>query len=199
MTAKTLDVSRETHDRLSAYVDLLLDENQRQNLISKSTIADVWRRHIEDSAQLVDIYPNASSRWVDIGSGAGLPGIVIAILTNAPVTLIEPRRLRSVFLSRVVKDLHLENATVVPGKAEGATGKFDVITARAVAKIGDIFGITQHLAHKRTTYLLMKGRSAQSELAALSSTWQGRFALVPSRTDPDASIVVATEVKRGRA
>jgi 16S rRNA (guanine527-N7)-methyltransferase len=199
MMATAFDVPRETRERLNDYVALLLEESERQNLIAKSTVADVWSRHIEDCGQLSALAPDYSKSWADIGSGAGLPGIVIAILTGAPITLIEPRRLRSDFLARVVDTLGLTNATVVPGRAEAAVGKFDLITARAVAKTGDIFGITEHLAHKRTTYLLMKGRSAQSELDALGSAWQGRFSLVPSRTDPDASIIVASEVRRGQA
>lgn len=193
-------VSRETNKKLDEYVSLLIAENDRQNLVSRGTVGEVWQRHIADSAQLVDLVPEPGSRcWADIGSGAGLPGMVVAIVTGAPVTLIEPRRLRAQFLSDAARQLELANVLVVQAKAQAATGRFDVITARAVTKAGEIFGISRHLAHKDTIYLLMKGRSAQSELDEVRKAWQGRFELVPSRTDGEAGIIVASQVSaRGR-
>lgn len=191
-------VSRETRKKLEAYVDLLRNGNEEQNLVSRGTIDAVWDRHIRDSAQLVTLAA-PGARWADIGSGAGLPGLVTAILTGAPTTLIEPRRLRAEFLSRAARQLELPNVTVVQAKAQTAKGQFDVITARAVAKAGEILGITRHLAHRGTTYLLMKGRSAQSELDALRQAWHGEFALEPSLTDVEAGIIVASNVSpRGR-
>ena len=191
-------VSRETDLLLQRYVALLLEENGRQNLIGRTTEASIWERHIADSAQLVALVPSGA-RWADIGSGAGLPGMVVAILTADPVTLIEPRRLRAEFLGAVADRLGLTNVTVVPAKAQAATGKFDVITARAVGKIGELLGITAHLAHKDTTYLLMKGRNAAAELEQARAAWHGRFERIASRTDPDAAIVVARGIApRGR-
>lgn len=189
------DVSRETRAKLDAYVRMLLAENERQNLVSRGTVDDVWKRHIVDSAQLAALIPDAEAQhWADLGSGAGLPGVVLAILTNAPTTLIEPRRLRAEFLERVAAELPLPAVSVVQAKAQSASGQFDVITARAVAKAGEILGISRHLAHKGTTYLLMKGRTAQSELDALRHAWHGKFVLVPSITDPEAGIIVASNV-----
>jgi 16S rRNA (guanine527-N7)-methyltransferase len=193
-----LAVPRETDELLNRYVALLLDENQRQNLIGKATEQAVWERHIADSAQLVDLVPKGS-RWADIGSGAGLPGMVVAILSGDPVTLIEPRRLRAQFLSATAAALGLANVTVVAAKAQAARGEFDVISARAVGKIEDLLGISCHLAHKDTTYLLMKGRSAAAELEQARQAWHGRFERVTSRTDPEAAIIVARGVSpRGR-
>lgn len=189
------NVSRETRAKLHLYAQLLIAENERQNLVSRGTVDQLWDRHIHDSAQLVDLAPQARQRgWVDIGSGAGLPGLVTAILTGAATTLIEPRRLRAEFLDRAVRELDLPYVTVIQAKVQVATGRFDVITARAVAKAGEILGISRHLAHKETTYLLMKGRTAQSELDALRQSWQGKFELVPSITDLDAGIIVASNV-----
>ena len=191
-------VPRETGPLLERYVALLLEENGRQNLIGKATEAAVWDRHVDDSAQLVDLAPRGS-RWADIGSGAGLPGMVIAILTGDPVTLIEPRRLRAEFLAATAASLGLGNVTVMPCRAQAARGTFDVITARAVGKIGELLGITAHLAHKDTTYLLMKGRSADAELEQARAAWHGRFERIASRTDPEAAIIVARGVSpRGR-
>lgn len=188
-------VSRETIERLKKYVALLIEESEGQNLISKSTIPAIWTRHILDSAQLVSLAPEHAN-WADLGSGAGLPGMVLAIITDAPMTLIEPRRLRVQFLERVKSVLSLDNLTIAHCKAQNAEGCFDVITARAVAPSAELITMSRHLAHPGTKYLLMKGRSAQSELEAVRAAWQGRFALVPSRTDADAAIMVAEQVRR---
>ena len=114
-------VSRETLEKLEAYVASLTRETARQNLISASTLDRVWERHILDSAQLVRFEPKAGASWVDIGSGAGLPGIVIACLVDGRVTLAEPRRLRAEFLHTIVDSLEL-NATVHCAKVERIAG-----------------------------------------------------------------------------
>lgn len=191
------DVSRETFERLQRFVDLLLEENERQNLISRSTVDEVWERHIVDSAQLVGFAPTSQSSWLDIGSGAGLPGLVIAILTHGPVTLVEPRKLRADFLHQVVAALGLERRVTVHGsKVERISGAFDVITARAVASLDNMLRISRHLSTDKTLWLFPKGKSAQRELDEARQTWQGEFRLVPSRTNAESSIVVAEHVQR---
>ena len=190
-------VPRETSEKLRHFAALLINENQRQNLVAKSTIDDLWRRHIDDAAQLV-LYDARSATWLDIGSGAGLPGIVIAILTGNPMILVEPRRLRAEFLQRVVDDLALDS-TVIQAKVETLQRPpVDVITARAVASVDRLFAMAHHLSHKGTVWALPKGRSAHLELEEAKKTWQGEFRLEPSRTDPDAHIVIASKVRRIR-
>ena len=189
------DVSRETSARLERFVDLLRIEAGAQNLVAASTLASVWDRHIADSAQLVAL-AEPGSRWIDIGSGAGLPGLVVAILTADPVTLVEPRALRADFLRRAAAALGLDRVTTIAAKAQAITGSFDIITARAVAPAGALLTMTSHLAHARTRYLLMKGRSAKKELDDVRAAWQGDFRLVASRTDAEASIIVAERLRR---
>jgi 16S rRNA (guanine527-N7)-methyltransferase len=188
------DVSRETLDKLEAYAGLLRDENQRQNLISASTLDQLWERHILDSAQLVRFEPHAGASWVDIGSGAGLPGIVIACLVRGSVTLVEPRRLRADFLHRVSESLQL-NTIVALGKADRAGGKYDVIAARAVANLSQLLEISAHLSTRKTTWVLPKGRTAEQELAEAQQAWQGVFHVERSVTDPDSRTVVVTGVR----
>ena len=190
-------VSRETLEKLDAHSALLKEESERQNLVSASTLDQLWERHILDSAQLVRFEPHPQSSWVDIGSGAGLPGIVIACLVDGPVTLIEPRRLRAEFLHKVCESLRL-NAEVIGGKAEGIEGKYDVITARAVASLTQLLKISAHLSTRKTVWALPKGRSAERELVEARRTWQGAFHVEQSVTDADSKIVVATEVRAGR-
>ena len=189
------DVPRETFDRLEQFAALLLAENQRQNLISRATEIDLWSRHFADAAQLIP-FAKPGETWVDIGSGAGLPGLVIAILTGGAMTLVEPRRLRAEFLAATVDKLGLKQVTVLHSKAEAVGGKYDVITARAVASVGRLLEITAHLSHSGTHWVLPKGRSVQLELDEARKSWQGVFRLEPSRTDPEAQIVIATKVRR---
>ncbi len=187
-------VSRETLARLQRYVELLKAEGARQNLVSRSTLDDVWQRHIVDSAQLVRFEPGPKAAWVDIGSGAGLPGVVIACLVDGPVTLIEPRRLRAEFLASVVADLSLR-AEVVQAKAERVEGRFDVITGRAVTSLSDFLRLSGHLSTRKTVWALPRGRNAHSELAEARHAWQGVFHVEQSVTDADSWIVVGTGVR----
>jgi 16S rRNA (guanine527-N7)-methyltransferase len=187
-------VSRETFEKLERYVALLREENVRQNLVSAATLDQAWDRHILDSAQLVRFAPRSAANWVDVGSGAGLPGIVVACLVDVPVTLVEPRRLRAEFLHKVCESLDL-SATVICAKAERVEGSFDVITARAVASLTRTLKISSHLSTGKTTWALPKGRSAPAELAEARQSWQGDFQLEPSVTDAESFIVVATGVR----
>ena len=191
------DVSRETFEKLDAYADLLREESKRQNLVSASTLDHVWDRHIADSAQLVRYEPRPGASWIDIGSGAGLPGIVIACFVDGPVTLVEPRRLRAEFLHKLSESLDLR-ASVLCAKAERVEGKFDVITARAVARLSKLLEISAHLSTRKTVWALPKGRSAQAELAEAEHTWQGSFRVEPSVTDEQSFVVVGTEVRAKR-
>lgn len=190
------DVSRETVEKLNTYRRMVEDESTNQNLVSKATLDNFWSRHILDSAQLLRFAP-LSATWVDIGSGAGLPGIVIACLTGDPILLIEPRRLRAEFLARVADRLALA-AVVHLGKAESASGRFDVITARAVAPLSKLLEISQHLSTGNSLFLFPKGKSAESELAVARGAWQGSFHVKRSMTDPNSFIVFARDVRRRR-
>ena len=191
------DVSRETLEKLEAYAALLIEESRRQNLVSASTLDNLWERHILDSAQLVRYEPYSGASWADIGSGAGLPGIVVACLVSGPVTLIEPRRLRAEFLHKACESLGL-NVDVIATKAERAQGEYDVITARAVANLAQLLEISAHLSTRKTIWALPKGRSAERELAEAQRTWQGAFHVEQSVTDAESFIVVATGVRAKR-
>lgn len=189
------DVSRETFDKLAVFVDLLMAEAERQNLIAPSTLESVWERHILDSAQLVRFEPFPGAIWVDIGSGAGLPGLVIALLTQGPMTLIEPRRLRAEFLGEAAKTLGLsKRVTIHCAKVERVERRFDVITARAVAALDRLLAIASHLSNNGTVWVLPKGKNAQSELAQARRNWQCDALVEQSRTDPESQILVLTRV-----
>lgn len=185
------DVSRETFDLLERYVDHLRTTASEQNLVSAASLEHVWDRHILDSAQLVRFEPRPGASWADIGSGAGLPGLVIAALVDAPVTLIEPRRLRADFLTATAAELGLATrVTVLQSKVERVSGSFDVITGRAVAALDRFLSLSHHLSTRNSVWVLPKGRSAESELAEARRSWQYDARIVPSCTDPDSRIVV---------
>jgi 16S rRNA (guanine527-N7)-methyltransferase len=187
------DVSRETASRLALFKRLVLAENEHQNLISQASAAEFDARHLQDGIQLAELGKKGS--WCDVGSGAGLPGIIIAIMTKAPMTLIEPRKLRADFLRRAVAELGI-HAEVVELKAERVPAHFDNITARAVAELSKLLAITEHLAQRGTRWILPKGRSAKKELEAAQQSWQGSFTLIPSLTSDEAMILVAEGVRR---
>ncbi len=194
------DVSRETSERLQRFVALLTEENQHQNLIASSTINELWERHIVDGAQLLSL-AEPGGHWLDIGSGAGLPGLVLAIVSPDPITLVEPRRLRVDFLEKVKRDLSLDHVTIAGSSIDKVIGRYDIITARAVASLDRLFEMAAPLSHPEASHaatkcLFPKGRKAKQELDDARRTWHGVFRLVPSCTSPEAAIIVAESVVR---
>ncbi len=187
------DVSRET--LLERYVALLIAATREQNLISALSVDAIWDRHIVDSAQLVPLAPERGT-WLDVGSGAGLPGIVVAILRDAPTVLIEPRRRRVEFLHQCVAALGLKHVSVVCAKVEATRGQASVISARAVATPSALFKAAGHWAETETTWILPRGRSGYAELAETRKAWQGEFHVEQSLTSPESLIIVARKVRR---
>ncbi len=189
------DVPRGTIKRLEQLVALVRDEAETHNLIAPSTMSAIWARHIVDSLQLLALAP--PGRWLDVGTGAGFPGLAVAAASDRRMTLAEPRALRAAFLARSVATLGLAaRVTVHAGRAESLSGSpFAVVSARAVASLPRLFAAAAAVADRTTTWLLPKGRGALAELAEARGAWQGDFALVPSITDPAAAIVVARAVR----
>ena len=190
-----LGVSRETHDRLDQFVAMLREENARQNLVSAASLDQVYVRHIVDSVQLWRLAPDAKS-LLDLGSGAGLPGLILAILSDAPVTLVESRRLRAAWLQRAAETLRLGNVKVEASRLELVKSfPAAVITARAFAPLPMLFALAHRFSTEETLWILPKGRSAAEELASVAATWHGQFHMEPSVTDPDSAIILARHVK----
>ena len=182
---------------LEALAGEIVDENQRQNLISRSTEAGIWNRHIVDSAQLVCLARRPNGAWLDIGSGAGFPGLVIAALTNAHVLLVEPRKRRAEFLQRMIDRYFDQRVAVAGSRVEVAEMSQSTtnITARAFASIEEIFAVSQRFSAADTMWLLPRGKNAHAELEKASRAWHGVFHVEPSVTDPAAGIVVASGIR----
>lgn len=181
--------------RLEQYVALLTDEGQRQNLIAPSTSSQIWTRHLLDSAQLAPLAP-AQGSWLDIGSGAGLPGLIVAVLRQEETILVEPRRQRAAFLERCVSALGLRHVRVEPVKVQQLRLPSLVISARAVASVENLLQAAAACATTQTRWLLPRGRSAASEVDALRRCWKGMFHMKQSLTDPTSSILVCDGIEQ---
>ena len=167
--AELLDVSRETINQFQEYLVLLERWQPRINLVSKSTLAHAWQRHILDSAQLVAFYPLNTKHILDVGSGAGFPGLVLAIMGGVQVDLVESDQRKAVFLSTVIRLLGLP-AKVHNQRIETMPNMFpDVITARAVAPVPKLLKILKNNINKDTVCLFLKGSSVQDELTNLQT------------------------------
>jgi 16S rRNA (guanine527-N7)-methyltransferase len=201
-------VSRETLERLDRFVGLLLTWQRTTNLIAPSTVLHLWTRHVADSLQLVDMAPDAQV-WVDIGAGAGFPGLVIACAiagrSGARVHLIESNKKKAAFL-REAQRLTAVPASVHDMRIEEFAASFegpaDVVTARAVAPLKSLLDKCFPLLGKSGAMgLFPKGQNAELELrdvreSPLMGAWTMNATLVPSRTDPAGRIVVIRDVER---
>lgn len=181
--------------RLDAYAAVLTDWNGRMNLVSPASLADLWNRHLFDSAQLVPLIPNGTRRIVDLGSGAGFPGLVIAAMRPAGVgsetVLIESIEKKCAFLRAAAEAMGLADLVrVIRGRAEEVKGlQADLVTARAVAPLETLLSYATHFADKRTAMLFPKGRTAADELTAARRSWTLEGKMIPSRSDSEASII----------
>lgn len=190
--AAQFDVSRETLERLDIYVTLLTEWQSRMNLISAATLPQVWRRHLADSAQLVRL---SVAPWIDLGAGAGLPGLVIALLGGGPVTLVEATAKKVEFLRAVIDETGVD-ATVIHARIESLPAlPMATITARACAPLFQLFEWGQRFVGPATTWVLPKGARVADEIAVARRNFVFEAELVPSLTDPAARIVVATRVR----
>jgi 16S rRNA (guanine527-N7)-methyltransferase len=179
-------------DRLERLVALLSEENERQNLVAAASLAQVWQRHIADSAQLLVHVPReTSSPWLDLGTGAGFPGLVVAALRpECEVLMVESRVRRAEWLERARIALGLERARVLGMKLEAVPDrKVCVISARAFAPLPRLLALSARFSTADTLWLLPKGRSAQQELDA-ESRFRHMFHVEQSLTDPQAGIIV---------
>lgn len=191
-------------DKLRQFVSLVLEEADRQNLISTASRDHIWARHIVDSAQLMDLAVRNEATndrfWIDLGAGAGFPGLVIACLREAPIQLIEMRPLRVAFLKRCAKELCLGHVEVISNKVERTQNPSpaQIISARAYAPFERLLATAHHLADEKTVWLLPKGRSGEKELENIQSDWQAVFHVKHSITDPESVIVTIRDLQKIR-
>ena len=182
--------------QLEQLVDLLREENTRQNLVSRSSLDNVWSRHIADSAQILDYVSRETGDWMDLGAGAGFPGLVLSIMRPAATLhLVESRKRRVEWLEAVADALGLKNCTIHGSRLELLEPfPASVITARAFAPLQKLLNLSAAFSTARTEWVLPKGRSAAQELQELPKRQRQMFHVEQSATDTEAAILVG----RGR-
>jgi len=196
------------NDKLSLYVELLLKWQEKINLISTNSKTEIWQRHIEDSLQLQKFVPPQTKAIIDLGSGAGLPGIVLAVATGIKTYLIESDRRKSIFLQEVVRqlwlDAHIINERIEKAKLDIGQGEV-IITARGLADLDKIFAIINSLLvnnnlenRNGTMYkiLLLKGKNVSRETLEAEKRWEFNAIYQKSETDTESSIVIIDKFKR---
>jgi 16S rRNA (guanine527-N7)-methyltransferase len=190
-----VDVSRETMDRLAQYESLLLKWQKSINLVSAGTLPELWRRHMLDSAQLAGLAPEGALRWVDLGSGGGFPGLVIAILLaerpGFEMHLVESDQRKCIFMREVARvtgvPATIYNMRIEAFADKGAT--FDVVSARALAPLDRLLGWAAPLFGPETIGLLLKGKGVEDELTLARKSWIFKADLHPSQSDPAGSVL----------
>lgn len=191
-------VSRETLARLSTYAALLEKWQKAINLVAGKTLPELWERHFLDSAQLLALAPPSTKRWLDLGSGGGFPGLVIAAMGMESVHLVESDQRKGAFLREAARAMgvsavvHTKRIEAVDPAALHAAlgGAPEVISARALAPLEELLPLAHRLAGPEAIYLLPKGRQAQDELTAARRYWTiAQLEMLPSQTDPAANIL----------
>jgi 16S rRNA (guanine527-N7)-methyltransferase len=189
-------VSRETRETLAQFAALLLRWNRTVNLIARGDEPDLWARHIADSLQLVPLIPPGAGRAVDLGSGAGFPGLVLAIVTRLPFDLVESDQRKAAFLREAVWATGAP-VTVHAARAESVTlPPAPLVTARALAPLPRLLALAKPLLAADGVCLFLKGSSAASELTAAATEWHMQVTRVPSQTAPDACILRISDIAR---
>lgn len=190
------NVSRETFLALGIYQEELLKWQKAINLISNTTLKDIEERHFLDSAQLLNFIPSSSQTIVDVGSGAGFPGLVLSLLQACPVILIESDHRKASFLNQVILKTH-SSAKVICDRVEASSHlKADVITARGFAPLCRLLELTVPLITAKTTFLLLKGKNHLEEIEEAQKDWQFKITIHPSITDCQGRILEVKEVSK---
>lgn len=200
--AEATGVSRETLDRLKKYDAALLEWSARHNLVAKSTIEDRWRRHFLDSAQVYRYLPGEARTLVDLGSGAGFPGLVLAAMgadRGLSVSLIESTGKKAAFLSSAAAEMGLKNVSVIPQRIESTTiSAPDVITARALARLDKLLAYAHEIAGETTLCLFLKGQDVEDELTETAKSWHMKAVRHPSITSAGSTLLAVSDIRPKR-
>src|SRR3954469_15332682 len=189
-------VSRETRERLNTYAELLRKWQRSINLVGPKTLDDLWNRHFTDSAQLLPLIPPTARILVDFGSGAGFPGLVLAILGVGQAHLIESDQRKATFLREVARATGTPVTVHAKRIEQVAPFPADVVSARALAPLSDLLGFAAPFLHPDSLCLFPKGQMAEDELTAASMTWNINVDRIQSVTDPSATILRLSQVPR---
>ncbi len=191
-----VDVPRETEVRLRGFVALLLRWNARINLVSERDEAAIWQRHVLDSLQLASLVPATEGPLVDLGSGPGFPGLMLALTTGRETHLVESDRRKSAFLIEAARVLGLTRVKIHPTRIEAATlPQASILTARALAPLSALLPHAHRILAPGGTAIFPKGRTVSQELTDAAGAWIMRTEQFPSRTAPDSTILRLSEIR----
>ena len=194
--AEIVLVSRETLARLEAYAALLIRWSARINLVGRNTLVDLWRRHILDSAQLLSLFPTNAESVIDLGSGAGLPGLVLAILGARGVELVEADSRKAAFLREAARITEVD-VTIRPCRIQAVPPHpVDVVTARACAPLDRLLGLAEPFLGEKSECLFLKGARVEDELTLARKHWTMAVRLCQSRSDPWGVVLRLQQVAR---
>ncbi|HWE74163.1 MAG TPA: 16S rRNA (guanine(527)-N(7))-methyltransferase RsmG [Stellaceae bacterium] len=194
--ARVSGVSRETLDKLTSYVELLSQWNRRINLVSANTLGDVWRRHVLDCAQLAKHLPRQTRVAVDLGAGAGLPGLILAAMGVPEMHLVESDLRKSAFLREAARIMDVA-VTLHPERIEKvAAFPADAVVARACASLDQLIDYSEKFVSPKTVFLFLKGETAGAELAAARAAWSLTAETIPSLSDPSGVILKLSAISR---
>lgn len=194
--ARQANVSRETLARLERYAELLEKWNRRINLVGRGTVEDLWRRHMLDSAQLLPLIPDGAASLVDLGSGAGFPGLVLAICGVKNVHLIESDRKKCAFLREAARETGAP-VTIHNGRIEEIESfQVDIVTSRALAPLPKLLDMAVPFVKKHSILLFLKGKHVDRELTDATKEWNMQVHQIPSRTDPEGMILRLEAISR---
>ena len=205
LKALGINVSRETLQRLETYAALLLKWQAKINLVGPTTLPDLWRRHFLDSAQLLPLLPanplpqvGGGGILVDLGSGAGFPGLVLAIMTDWAVHLLDSDQRKCAFLRQVALDCGaLDRVTIHAKRIEQVAGiAADVVTARACAPLGELLDLAEPFIGEKGTGLFLKGAQAEEELTQAQRRWTMRLDRRDSISDPAGKLLIVSQLRR---
>jgi 16S rRNA (guanine527-N7)-methyltransferase len=194
--ARVSGVSRETLDKLTAYVELLSQWNRRINLVSANTMGDVWRRHILDCAQLAKYLPRQTRVVVDLGAGAGLPGLILAAMGVPEMHLVESDLRKSAFLREAARIMDVPVALHPERIEKVAAFLADAVVARACAPLHQLIDYSKKFLSPESVCLFLKGESAGEELAAAQAAWRLTSETIPSLSDPSGVILKLSAINR---
>lgn len=181
--------------RLTAYLDLLIHWQRRINLVGASTLVDPWRRHILDSQQLAPLLPAGAPTVTDLGSGAGFPGLVLAILTQARVTLVETDQRKAAFLATAARVSETDVAIACQRMETLRVASADVATARACAPLTRLLPVVAQILRPNGIALLLKGQTGQVELTQTEKHWKMHSSVITSRSDPGGVILQLQDIQ----
>jgi 16S rRNA (guanine527-N7)-methyltransferase len=195
-----IDVSRETLQRLEAFLPLFLRWNARINLTATRDPEVLRQRHIADSLQLLPLIPVGEGAMADLGTGGGFPGLILAMATDRPVHLVESDRRKAAFLQAAVAELALAHVTVHVARIEAVSlSPVAVLTARALAPLDRLLPWAERLLAPEGVAIFPKGRGAEEELAAVAPDWTMTAERFKSTTDPEATILRMSGIRRAGA